>query len=83
MIALLATPLGRYIALGLAAVLLAGGAYFYIDHKARVDERNAVTARTLEQQNKDRRDREKNDENARKLDDARALECLRNPSGCR
>ncbi len=79
----LLSPIGRYVALGLAAVTLAGGLYFYIDHKARVDERNAIAAKAAEQREKDRKDREKNDEKARNLDDDAALKCLRNPTGCR
>ena len=51
----LATPLGRYAALAVAAVLLAGGAYLWIDHKARVDERNAAAARAYQESEKSRK----------------------------
>jgi hypothetical protein len=73
-------PVWTYAAIG--AVLLAVGAYFYIDHEARVNERNAAAARTHEESEKGRKLRETNDEAARSLDDQRALECLRKPTGC-
>ncbi len=73
-------PTWLYAAIG-GAVALAG-AYFYIDHRARVDERNAAAAKQLEQIEQDRKDREKNDAKAGGLDDPAALKCLRSPTGC-
>ena len=83
MFALLASPLARYALAGLAAVLLVGGAYLYVDHKARVDERAALAAKAAAEAEKSRKLRETNDEKARSLDDDAALKCLRQPSGCR
>lgn len=82
LIAFLFSPIGRYVALGVAAVLLAGGAYFYIDHKARVDERNAAIARTLKETEDARRSREKVERIERDRTDDDATKCLRSPTGC-
>jgi hypothetical protein len=74
-------PIWLYAAL--AAVAVAIGAYAYIDHEARVSERNAAAARTFQESENARKLRETNDGSARRLDDDAALRCLRNPAGCR
>jgi hypothetical protein len=76
-------PIQVWIIGGLLAVTLAGGAYLYIDHEARVSERNAAAARTWQESENARKQREGNDGSARRLDDDAALGCLRNPTGCR
>lgn len=83
MIAFLATPFGRTVAIALAAVVLAGGAAWWLYSKGGEAERNANAGRVLEETEESRKLRERNDENARSLDDRRALDCLRKPAGCR
>lgn len=82
MLAFLATPLGRYIAIGVVAVVLAVGAYAWIHHQGVVDERNRAAIRAAEEERNARKERETQDERARNLDDERAIKCLRNPTGC-
>jgi hypothetical protein len=63
-------------------VLLIGGAIGFIYHKGEVAERDAAAARTLDEAEKGRKARETNDEKARSLDDQKALDCLKRPTGC-
>lgn len=65
-----------------ALVVATGGAIAYFEHKGAAAERNAAAARTLEETEKGRKARETNDEDARTMDDKKALECLRRPAGC-
>lgn len=76
-------PIQAYIIGGLLAVTLIGGGIAYIDHEARVSERNAAAARAYQESENARKERETNDGAARRLDDDAALKCLRNPAGCR
>jgi hypothetical protein len=63
------------------AILTASGLYWTYEQGKSV-EKGAQAGRTLEETEKGRKARETNDEAARRLDDARALECLRKPAGC-
>ncbi len=65
------------------AIVLAGGAYFYVFHSGVTSERNANAGRVLVESEDARKLREVNDAKARAADDARALECLRSATGCR
>ncbi len=65
------------------ALIVIGGALYFEGRSAGVaQERNATAADTLKKVETDRKDREKNDETTRNLDDDAALRCLRQPEGC-
>lgn len=83
MIGFLLSPVGRYVVVALAALLLIGAAVALIYSKGQRDERNANAGRVLIETEENRKLREGNDEKARNLDDQRSLECLRDPAGCR
>src|SRR5258708_36740950 len=70
--------------LGLALALIAGAGALYLKGRSAglAQERNATAADTLKKVETDRKDREKNDETTRNLDDDAALRCLRQPEGC-
>ncbi len=70
--------------LGLALALIAGAGALYLKGRSAgvAQERAATATDTLKKVETDRKDREKNDETARNLDDDAALVCLRRPEGC-
>lgn len=79
---LLTNPIGRYILAGVAAVLLIGGAAFYVYHKGETDQANKGATEVVKETDDARKDREKVDAGERARDDDAATKCLRNPTGC-
>lgn len=71
----------KIIPYAIVVVLVLGG-IFYIYNKGQTDERNSIAGKTLEQVQKDTKQRENIDQNehSRSIDDA--IKCLRNPNGC-
>jgi hypothetical protein len=80
MLGLIPLPWKIAAALGLVVALGIFGGWAYLH--GRTDAKNAAAARTLEETEKGRKARETNDEDARTMDDKKALECLRRPAGC-
>lgn len=78
----LETSLGRSILAGIGIVVLLGAAYFYVDHQARVDERNAATAKTLQETEDARKLREGINRTEHDRTDDAATKCLRSVAGC-
>lgn len=78
----LTTSLGRSILAGVGIAALLGGAYFYIDHKARVDERNAAAGKTLQETEDARKTREGIENSERARTDRDATKCLQSITGC-
>lgn len=80
---MIGAALGKYALYALGAVLLVGGFYWHAYSKGVEHERTRIQIEAARQAERDRKLREENDGKVRNLDDARALECLRNPAGCR